>query len=54
MASPVGVVFGDDTAECHRCADAECERIWRAAKRVTISPDALADPSDAMLNDMIK
>ena len=51
---PVGVVFGDNTAECHRCADAECERIWRAARRVTISPDALADPSDAMLNDMIK
>ena len=51
---PVGVVFGDNTAECHRCADAECERIWRAAKRVTISPDALADPAEAILKDMIK
>ena len=41
---PVGVVFGDQTAECMACADAEVERIWRAAERVTQSADARIQP----------
>lgn len=47
---PVGVVFADGTSECMSCADQELERIWRAAERVTQSPDALTDPAELMLH----
>lgn len=46
---PVGITFADGTAECMMCADAEVERIWRAAERATQSPDAHADPAELML-----
>ena len=46
---PVGVTFLDGRSECIRCADAEVDRIWRAALRVTSSPDALADEAELML-----
>ena len=46
---PVGVTFLDGRTECMRCADAEVDRIWRAAERVTSSPDAMADEAELML-----
>jgi hypothetical protein len=47
--APVGITFDDGTSECMRCADAEVERIWRAASRVTSAPAALADEAELML-----
>ena len=50
---PAGITFADGTTECMACADAECERIWRAAERVTQSADARADPAEVMLRGEI-
>ena len=46
---PVGMVFADGTSECMACADAEVERLWRAAERVTQSPVARADQAEALV-----
>jgi hypothetical protein len=46
---PVGITFADGTSECMACADAEVERIWRAAERVTQSADARTDPAEALM-----
>ena len=50
---PAGITFADGTTECMACADAEVERIWRAAERVTQSADARADPAEVMLRGEI-
>jgi hypothetical protein len=41
--SPVGVIYADGTAEHHEC------RLWAAAERAVLSPDALADEAEVML-----
>ena len=46
---PVGITFADGTSECMACADAEVERIWRAAERVSQSADARTDPAEALM-----
>jgi hypothetical protein len=46
---PVGVTFADGTAECHRCADDEAERLFDSGRRAVESPDALVDPAERMV-----
>src|SRR3954454_16206075 len=47
------LVFGDGTAECMACADREVGRLLAGGRRAVESPDALADPAEAMLRGEI-
>ena len=50
---PAGIVLGDGTAECQRCADVEVWRLFESGRRAVESPDALADPAEVMLRGEI-
>ena len=46
---PVGVTFLDGRCECIRCADAEVDRIWRAAERMPSPPNSTLDQAESLL-----
>ena len=43
---PAGVIFGDGTAECCSCTDAEAARLYAAAKRVVTGVVGVSDESE--------